>query len=129
MGKDKLPKSAIPDIVECAKYESKYTKEPVSEVLKHYFGLMNRYRGYFFDASWPKEYEIDYATTFNDTDITFLEDCNDEEFSDRLETVCIKKNLFEKGFMTFGKLWWTFDAFKKQVEASVKEEQAKHSLT
>ena len=116
MNKDKLPKAAIPSIVECAKEESKYTKVPAPKILKHYFTLMDKYRSYFFDSPWPQEFKIDDATTFTETDIHFLAAyAENDDYLDRLETMCIKKNLYQTGFMAYGKLIWTQQAFEKEL--------------
>jgi hypothetical protein len=115
MGKDKLPKAAIPSLVECAKEESKYTKVPAQNILKHYFTLMDKYRSYFFDSPWPQEFNIDVATTFTETDIKFLCEAT-EDYPDRHEIMCIKKNLYQTGIMSWGKMCWTPKAFEKELE-------------
>ena len=116
MGKDKLPKAAIPDLVECAKEESKYTKVPAPKILKHYISLMDKYCSYFFYSPWPQEFKIDYATTFTETDIHFLyESIEKDDYLDRFETMCIKKNLYQTGIMSWGKMYWTPQAFEKEL--------------
>ena len=115
MGKGKLPKAAIADLVECAEHESKYTKQPAADILKGYIKLMNKYQDYFFDAPWPKEYNFQYSTTFTETDINFLLADPEEDYWDRFETMCIKKNLYLTGFMAYGKLLWTQQAFEKEL--------------
>ncbi len=119
MGKGKLPRAAIADLAECAEFESKYTKQPPTDIFKHYIKLMDKYRDYFFDSAWPKEFNIEYATTFTQTDSDFLEVEDQEEFSERLETMCIKKNLYLTGFNTFGKLLWTQQALQKELEQRI----------
>lgn len=118
MGKGKLPKAAIADLVECAEHESKYTKEPATDILKGYIRLMNQYRDYFFDSSWPKEYNFEYSTTFTETDIHFLLAATPEDYWDRFETMLIKKNLYLTGFMAYGKLLWTQQAFDKELASA-----------
>jgi hypothetical protein len=115
MGKGKLPKAAIADLVECAEHESKYTKLPAADILKRYINLMNKYRHYFFDSPWPKEYNFEYSTTFTETDINFLLAATPEDYYDRLETMCLKKNLYLTGFMAYGKLLWTQQAYEKRT--------------
>lgn len=115
MGKDNLPKAAIADLVECAKEESKYTKVPAPNILKHYISLMDKYRSYFFDSPWPEEFKIDYATTFTETDINFLLATTEGDYWDRFETMCIKKNLYQTGLMSWGKMFWTPQAFEKEL--------------
>jgi hypothetical protein len=115
MGKEKLPKAAIASIVECAKEESKYTKVPAQNILKHYIALMDKYRSYFFDSPWPQEFKIDDATAFTETDYAFMVKATEEDYLDRLETMCIKKNLYQTGFMAYGKLIWTQQAFEKEL--------------
>ena len=116
MGKDKLPKAAVADLVECAKEESKYTKVPAPNILKHYITLMDKYRSYFFDSPWPQEFKIEDATTFTETDINFLAACTEEDYLDRLETMYIKKNLYQTGIMAWGKMFWTPQAFQKELD-------------
>ena len=115
MGKGKLPKAVIADLAGCAEHESKHTKEPAADILKGYIKLMDKYRDYFFDSPWPKEYNFEYSTTFTQTDINFLLAATPEDYCDRLETMCIKKNLYLTGFMAYGKLIWTQQAFEKQL--------------
>ena len=124
MVKRSLPKAAIADLVECAEFESKYTKEPAADILKGYIKLMDKYSYYFFDSPWPKDFSFQYATTFNETDYDFLAAATKEDFNDKMETMYIKKNLFLTGFNTFGKLLWTYQAFEKQINEPTAEEQA-----
>jgi hypothetical protein len=119
LGKGKLPKAAIADLIECAEFESKYTKQPPADIFKHYIKLMDKYRDYFFDSAWPKDYNFEYATTFTQTDFDFIDVEDQSEFSDRLETMCIKKNLFLNGFSTFGKVLWTQQALQKELEQRI----------
>ena len=76
---------------------------------------MGKYRSYFFDSPCPQEFKIDNAITFTETDIHFLVACTEEDYLDRLETMCIKKNLYQTGFMACGKILWTQQAFEKEL--------------
>lgn len=129
MAKRSLPKAAIADLVECAEFESKYTKEPAADILKGYIKLMDKYSDYFFDSPWPKDFNFQYATTFNKTDYDFLSAATKEDFNDKMETMCIKKNLFLKGFNTFGKLLWTQQAFQKELDKCPSEDSDKTQVT
>jgi hypothetical protein len=112
MGKRKLPKAAIADLMECAEFESKYTHKPAGNILKGYIKLMDKYSDYFFSQPWPKDYNFEAATTFTETDFAFLAAAT-EEFGDRFETMLLKKNLYLNGFNIMGILIWTQQAYKE----------------
>ena len=99
--------------MECAEFESKYTHEPAGKILKGYIKLMDKYSDYFFDQPWPKDYNFEAATSFNETDHAFLA-ANNEEYGDRFQTMLLKKNLYLNGFNTMGMLLWTQQSYEKQ---------------
>jgi hypothetical protein len=91
---------------------SRLTGEPAGEILKGYFGLMDKYDYYFFSEPWPENYDFDNATTFTEADQAFLS-ANHEEFQERFWTVLLKKNLYLNGFMGIG-MMWTQQAYEEQ---------------
>jgi len=86
--------------------------KPPTEIFKRYLALMEKYEHYFFNDEWPSAYDYDRATTFTPEDRAFLSE-NETEFTDRFETVCLKKNTYLDGFMFFG-LIWTEQAYHQQ---------------
>ena len=118
MVKRKLPKAALADLMEAAEFVSRHTGEPVADILKGYIKLMDKYSDYFFSQPWPRDYNFEYATTFTETDINFLVAATEEDYSDRFETMCLKKNLYLTGFNIMGKLLWTQQSFEKQLAAT-----------
>ena len=114
MVKRKLPKAAIADLMETAQFASKHTGEPAADILKGYIKLMDKYSDYFFDTPWPKDYNFEAATTFNETDYAFLTAANEEDYNDRFQTMLLKKNLYLNGFNTMGMLIWTQQAYEEQ---------------
>jgi len=88
-------------------------RKPASEILKRYIGLMNKYADYFFDKPWPPKYDYEEATTFTDEDLEFLYE-NEEEFWERFETMCLKKNMYLDGFMGIFGMYWTRQAFYEE---------------
>jgi hypothetical protein len=113
VGKRKIPRAAIADLAEMCKFLGKLNKEPPSESLKLYLDLMELYDAYFFDEPWPIEYDFEKATTFTDTDQSFLF-AEKDELQIRLATVCLKKNIYVKGFMGIWGMYWTEQAYHKQ---------------
>jgi hypothetical protein len=113
VGKRKIPRAAIADLAEMCAFLGKLVNEPPANPIKRYLSLMKKYDDYFFDAPWLMEYDFEKATTFTDTDQAFLF-ANKEEFQDRLATVCLKKNIYVKGFMGIWGMYWTEQAYHKQ---------------
>ena len=118
MVKRSLPKAAVADLIEGAKFASKYTKEPPADIFKGYIKLMDKYSDYFFSQPWAKNYNFEAATTFTETDYAFLSAATEEDYNDRFETMCLKKNLYLTGFNIMGKLLWTQQSFEKQLAAT-----------
>ena len=112
MGKRKIPRAALSDLVEMCEWMSKFNVETAGEILKFYLGLMDKYDYYFFSEPWPENYDFDRATTFTEADHAFLS-ANKEDFEDRFWTVLLKKNLYLNGFMGIG-MMWTQQACEKQ---------------
>jgi hypothetical protein len=113
VGKRKIPRAAIADLAEMCKFLGKLNKEPPSESLKLYLDLMKVYADYFFDEPWPMEYDFEKATTFTNAEQAFLF-AEEEELQIRLATVCLKKNIYVKGFMGIWGMYWTEQAYHKQ---------------
>ena len=114
MVKRKLPKAAIADLIEGAEFASKYTKEPPADILKGYIKLMDKYSDYFFSQPWPRDYNFEDATTFNETDFAFLAAATEEDYNDSFQTMLLKKNLYLNGFQTMSMLICTQQAYEKQ---------------
>ena len=112
MGKRKIPRAALADLVEMCEWMSKFNAETAGEILKFYLGLMDKYDCYFFSEPWPENYDFEKATTFTEADHAFLS-ANKEEFEDRFWTVLLKKNLYLNGFMGIG-MMWTQQAYDEQ---------------
>jgi len=112
VGKRKIPRAALADLVEMCEWMSKFNAETAGEILKFYLGLMDKYDYYFFSEPWPENYDFDRATTFTEADHAFLF-ANKEEFAERFQTVLLKKNLYLNGFMGIG-MMWTQQAYNKQ---------------
>jgi hypothetical protein len=113
VGKCRIPRAAIAGLAEMCEYIGKHHNEPAAVSLKRYLGLMEKYADYFFDEPWPVEYDFEKATAFTDTDEAFLF-AGDEDFQDRLTTVCLKKNIYVKGFMGIWGMFWTEQAYHTQ---------------
>jgi hypothetical protein len=99
--------------MEMCEWLSRENGKPATEIFKRYLGLMDKYDGYFFSEPWPKEYNYEKATTFTEEDREFLFE-NEEEFGDRFDTVCLKKNMYLDGFMGYFGMYWTEQAFHKE---------------
>ena len=113
--KRKIPRNAVEPLMKTCEMLSEEWKKPATEIFKGFLELMNRYADYFFSNPWPKKYDYDEATTFTDEDIEFLLEGEDEEFSDRYTTMCLKKNMYlEGGFMGYFGMFWTQQAFHEQ---------------
>ena len=112
MGKRKIPRAALADLVETCELMSRLSGEPAGEILKGYLGLMDKYDYYFFSEPWSENYDFERATTFTEADHAFLS-ANKEEFEDRFWTVLLKKNLYLNGFMGIG-MMWTQQAYDEQ---------------
>lgn len=113
MGKRRIPRAALADLADVCKFLGKQIGEPAAEVLKYYLALMEKYDYYFFSEPWQQEYNFEAATTFTDADQAFLF-ANEEEFAERLETVCLKKNIYLNGFMGIFGMFWTKQAYHEQ---------------
>ena len=111
--KRKIPRSALEPLMEMCKWMSRESGKPAAEIFKRYLGLMDKYDYYFFSEPWPKEYNYEKATTFTEEDRGFLFE-NEEEFGDRFDTVCLKKNMYLEGFMGYFGVYWTEQAFHKE---------------
>jgi len=111
--KRKIPRKALEPLMLMCEWESKESGESAAEIFKRYLGLMDKYADYFFNEPWPKKYDYDAATTFTDEDLEFLLE-NDEEFWERFETMCLKKNMYLEGFMGYFGMYWTKQAFYKE---------------
>jgi len=109
----KIPRKALEPLMVMCEWESKELGKPAAEIFKRFIGLMNKYADYFFDKPWPPKYDYEEATTFTDEDLEFLYE-NDEEFWERFETMCLKKNMYLDGFMGYFGMYWTKQAFYKE---------------
>jgi hypothetical protein len=90
-----------------------------SERFHRYLRLMNKYDYYFFSEEWPAKYNYDEATTFTQKDLNFLHGTAEapidkSEFQDRLDTVCLRKNVSMEGFEGFFGMLWTMEALEKR---------------
>ena len=112
MGRRKIPRAALADLVEMCEWMSKFNAETAGEILKFYLGLMDKYDYYFFSEPWPENYDFERATTFTEADQAFLS-ANKEDFEDRFWTVLLKKNLYLNGFMGIG-MMWTQQAYEER---------------
>lgn len=99
--------------MEMCKWMSREGGETAADIFKRYLELMDKYDYYFFSEPWPKEYNYEKATTFTKEDLKFLFE-NEEEFVDRFDTVCLKKNVYLDGFMGYFGMYWTEQAFHKE---------------
>jgi hypothetical protein len=113
--KRKIPRNAVEPLMQTCEMLSEEWKKSATEIFKGFLELMNRYADYFFSNPWPKKYDYGEATTFTDEDIEFLLEGEDEEFSDRYTTMCLKKNMYlEGGFMGYFGMFWTQQAFHEK---------------
>lgn len=109
----KIPRSALEPLMEMCEWISREGGETAAAIFKRYLGLMDKYDYYFFSEPWPKDYDFQKATTFTKEDREFLFG-NEEEVQDRLDTVCLKKNMYLEGFMGYFGMHWTEQAFHKE---------------
>jgi len=113
--KRKIPRKAVKSLMRTCELLSEELEKPATEIFKSFLELMNKYADYFFSKPWPEKYNYDEATTFTDEDVEFLSEGEDEEFSDRYTTVCLKKNMnLELGFMGYFGMFWTEQAFHEK---------------
>lgn len=108
--KRKIPREALEPLMVMCDWESSELGKPAAEIFKRYLGLMNKHANYFFDKPWPRKYDHKEATSFTDEDLEFLYE-NEEEFRERFETMCLKKNMYLGGFMGYFGVDWTGQAF------------------
>lgn len=106
----KIPRKALEPLLQMCEQLSRESGEPAADIFKEYLELMSKYGDYFFSGPWPREYDYDRATTFNDEDLDFLFE-ERGEFGERLEVVCLKKNMYLEGFMGYFGIYWTRQAF------------------
>jgi hypothetical protein len=99
--------------METCEWMSRESGKPAAEIFKRYLGLMDKYDDYFFSEPWQKEYNYEKATTFTEEDREFLFE-NEEEFLDKFDTVCLKKNIYLEGFMGYFGMYWTEQAFHEE---------------
>jgi hypothetical protein len=112
--KRKIPRNAVEPLMQTCEMLSEEWKKPPKEIFESFLELMNRYGDYFFSKPWPEKYDYEEATTFTDEDTDFLLE-NEEEFSDRYTTICLKKNInLEIGFMGYFGMFWTQQAFHEK---------------
>ena len=112
-----LPKAAIEQLIEMCEAMTDVFGGLASERFERYLRLMEKYDYYFFSEEWPAKYNYDDATTFNQKDLNFLHDTEEaaadkSEFQDRLDTVCLRKNVSLEGFEGFFGMFWTMIALK-----------------
>jgi len=96
--------------MQLCEWMSKEGGKPARDIFKRYLGLMNKYADYFFHQPWPRKYDHEEATAFTDEDLEFLHE-NNEEFWERFETMCLKKNMYLDGFMGYFGMYWTRQAY------------------
>ena len=113
MDNRKIPKAALSDLAEMCQFLGKHYGEPAADFLKLNLGLMEKYDYYFFNEKWPQEYNFEHATTFTNEDQDFLF-TDKEDFTERLETVSLKKNIYMNGFMGIMGMFWTRQAYHEQ---------------
>jgi len=112
--KRKIPRNAVESLMKTCEMLSDEWEKPAAEIFKSFLELMNKYADYFFSKPWPEKYDYEEATTFNDEDIDFLLESEDD-FADRYTTVSLKKNMnLELGFMGYFGLFWTQQAFHEK---------------
>ena len=112
-----LPKAAIEQLIEMCAAITELFGGSASERFGRYLKLMNKYDYYFISEEWPAKYNYDEATTFTQKDLTFLHDTEEaapdkSEFQDRLDIVCLRKNVSLEGFEGFFGMLWTMNALK-----------------
>lgn len=109
----KIPRKALEPLMETCEWLGREREKPSKDIFKRYLGLMNKYASYFFSEPWPKKYDHDEATSFTDEDLDFLVE-SDEEFGERFEVMCLKKNLYLEGFMGYFGMFWTKQGFYEE---------------
>jgi hypothetical protein len=122
--KRKIPKASVEGLLRACEDYGKSCNLSAEYFFKKFLWLMDRYSDYFFSEAWPEKFDIHVSTVFSDEDLEFLfegiEDlglayeARDQEFIDRLETVCLRKNFFGGGFMGYFGMHWTRNAFHKR---------------
>ena len=113
-----LPKTAIKDLIEMCDAMTDVFGGSASQRLDRYLKLMEKYDYYFFSEEWPAKYNYDEATTFTQKDLNFLHDTEEaaadkSEFQDRLDIVCLRKNMSLEGFEGFFGMLWTINALER----------------
>jgi hypothetical protein len=98
---------------ECEQMSKNTDKTAAVKLFKAYLTLMDKYSDYFFSDPWPEKYDYDLATTFTQHDLDFLDE-NEDEYAERYETLCLKKNMSFEGFNAPFGVFWTQQAFHKQ---------------
>ena len=113
-----LPKATIQQLIEMCEAMTQLFGGSAPERFERYLGLMNKYDYYFFSEEWPAKYNYDEATTFTQKDLNFLHGAETEaidksEFQDRLDIVCLRKNMSLEGFEGFFGMLWTMNALER----------------
>ena len=83
------------------------------EIFKGWLTLMDKYSDYFFNEPWPKKWTINRAIDFTSEDEAFIDE-KEDEFADRVFTVCLKKNISFEGFNSLWGMYWSEQAFDKK---------------
>ena len=116
-----IPQKAIEPLTELCELISASSNYETSaaSILKQFLRAMSKHKGYFFNKSWPKNY--DYTSTMIDgADSDFIHKGR-KEGADRLIAVCLKKNInLDIGFSPLGFLWTLWASCEKLVEGDVK---------
>jgi hypothetical protein len=111
--KRKLPRAVIPSLMETCELMSKFTGKSAAEYFKYFLSLIDKYDYYFFDSPWPEKFDHEVASTFTDDDLDFLFEVK-EEYNERYDSLCLKKNIFLDGFPSYFALMWTSKAYHKE---------------
>ena len=109
----KLPQAAVISLIATCELMSKFTGESAIETFQYYLGLIDKFDYYFFDSSWPEKFDHVVASTFTDEDLDFLFEVK-EEYTERYDALCLKKNVFLDGFPAYFALLWTSKAYHKE---------------
>jgi|SRR3990170_118928 len=105
-------------ILSCCTYIADLFGASAAERFDRYLRLMNKYDYYFFSEEWPAKYNYDDATTFNQKDLNFLHGIEEaatdkSESRERLDTICLRRNVSLEGFEGFFAMLWTMNALKR----------------
>ena len=122
--KRKIPMASVEPFLRACEDYGMFSDLSAERFFMRFMGLMDRYSEYFFSEPWPKKFDIAVSTVFSDEDLEFLfegiEDLGvifedrENEFFDRLTTVCLRKNFYGEGFMGYYGMHWTRSAFHER---------------